>query len=135
LSTGSGFEQPPFNDQVARTGWSWGCTAFDFDNDADKDIYVANGHQSGKSAQDYCTTFWCHDIYTGDSQNDSSVEQLFSTSMAKLINREISWNGFEHNALLINRKEKGFFEAGFLMGIAFEGDGRVVLSDDFNNDG
>ena len=135
LSTGSGFEQPSFNDQVARTGWSWGCTAFDIDNDADKDIYVANGHQSGKSAQDYCTTFWCHDIYTGDSQNDSSVEQLFSTSMAKLINREISWNGFEHNALLINRKEKGFFEAGFLMGIAFEGDGRVVLSDDFNNDG
>ena len=55
--------------------------------------------------------------------------------MAKLINREISWNGFEHNALLINRKGKGFLEAGFLMGIAFEGDGRVVVSDDLNNDG
>ena len=135
LAGRSGFEQPSFNDQVARTGWSWGSTAFDIDNDADKDIYVANGHQSGKSAQDYCTTFWCHDIYTGDSQDDSSVEQLFSSSMAKLINREISWNGFEHNALLINRKEKGFFEAGFLMGIAFEGDGRVVLGDDLNNDG
>jgi len=135
LGTRSGFEQPSFNDQVARTGWSWGCTAFDIDNDADKDIYVANGHQSGKSAQDYCTTFWCHDIYTGDSQDDSSVDQLFSASMARLINREISWNGFEHNALLINRKEKGFFEAGFLMGIAFEGDGRVVLGDDLNNDG
>ena len=135
LATGSGFEQPSFNNQVSRTGWSWGCTAFDIDNDADTDIYVANGHQSGKSAQDYCTTFWCHDIYTDDSQTSSSVEQLFSKSMAKLINREISWNGFEHNALLINRKGKGFFEAGFLMGIAFEGDGRVVVSDDLNNDG
>ena len=135
LATGSGFEQPSFNNQVSRTGWSWGCTAFDIDNDADTDIYVANGHQSGKSAQDYCTTFWCHDIYTDDSQTSSSVEQLFSKSMAKLINREISWNGFEHNALLINRKGKGFLEAGFLMGIAFEGDGRVVVSDDLNNDG
>ena len=135
FATGSGFEQPSFNNQVSRTGWAWGCTAFDVDNDADTDIYVANGHQSGQSVQDYCTTFWCHDIYTGDSQTNSSVEQLFSRSMDKLINREISWNGFEHNALLINRKEMGFIEAGFLMGIAFEGDGRVVLSDDLNNDG
>ena len=135
LATETGFEQPAFNDQISRTGWAWGSAAFDVDNDADTDIYVANGHQSGKSAQDYCTTFWCHDIYTGDSKTNSSVEQLFSNSMAKLINREISWNGFEHNALLMNRKEKGFFEAAFLMGIASEGDGRVVVSDDLDNDG
>ena len=135
FATESGFEQPSFNDQVSRTGWSWGCTTFDIDNDADSDIYVVNGHQSGKSVQDYCTTFWCHDIYTGGSQTDSSVEQLFSKTMAKLISHEISWNGFEHNALLMNRGKKGFLELGFLMGIAFEGDGRVVLSDDLNNDG
>ena len=135
FATESGFEQPSFNDQVSRTGWSWGCTTFDIDNDADSDIYVVNGHQSGKSVQDYCTTFWCHDIYTGRSQTDSSVEQLFSKTMDKLIKREISWNGFEHNALLMNRGKKGFLELGFLMGIAFEGDGRVVLSDDLNNDG
>ena len=32
-------------------------------------------------------------------------------------------------------EEKGYLEAGFLMVSAFEGDGRVVRSDDLNNDG
>ena len=135
IANKKGFQQSPFNDQVSRTGWSWGCTAFDADNDSDTDIYVTNGHQSGKSAQDYCTTFWCHDIYTGDSDKNASVEKLFSKTMDKLINREISWNGFEHNAFLMNRGPNGFLETGFLLGVASEGDGRVTLSDDLNNDG
>ena len=47
------FEQTALSDLVARTGWSWGCAAEDFDNDGFPDIYIANGHETGKSVQDY----------------------------------------------------------------------------------
>src|SRR6185369_1540959 len=40
---GGGFEQTSMNDFVARTGWSWGCAAGDFDNDGFPDLYIANG--------------------------------------------------------------------------------------------
>ena len=56
-----GFQAPEFADQVARTGWSWGVTAPDIDLDGDPDLFVVNGHESGKSARDYCTTYWTHD--------------------------------------------------------------------------
>lgn len=59
-----GYRQPSFGDSVARSGWSWGVTSLDFDNDADLDLYIANGHLSDKTTKDYCTRFWCHDIYT-----------------------------------------------------------------------
>jgi len=40
---------------VARADWAWGCVFFDLDNDADKDLFVANGFttHSDASAPDY----------------------------------------------------------------------------------
>jgi len=126
--------QAPFNDQVARTGWSWGSTSFDFDNDADVDIYVANGHRSSQTAKDYCTRFWCHDIYTGSSQNDPELVPFFWHIFATEV-MPMSWNGFEHNCLLMNLSGTGFMKVGFLMGVAFEFDSRNVISDDLDGDG
>ena len=127
------FRQAPFNDQVARTGWSWGSTSFDFDNDGDCDIYVANGHLSRGSAKDYCTHFWRQDIYSGSSKEDPAIATLHelmpdSTST-------MSWNGFEHNCLLMNEAGGGFLNIAFLMGAAFEFDSRGVVTDDLNGDG
>lgn len=134
LAKPHGFSQATFNDQVARTGWSWGSSSFDFDNDADPDIYVANGHRSHETAKDYCTRFWTHDIYTGSSQHDPELvnffQQVFTTEFLP-----ISWNGFEHNCLLMNESGNGFLKIGFLMGVAFEFDSRNVISDDFDGDG
>ncbi len=48
---------------------------------------------------------------------------------------EISWNGFEHNVLLVNSPENDFPSCGFLMGIGFEFDSRAVVSADMNLDG
>ena len=39
LANGSNFQQAAFNNQVARTGWSWGSTSFDFDNDGDRESF------------------------------------------------------------------------------------------------
>lgn len=135
LWNGQRFDAPDFASQVARTGWSWGATAADFDLDGDEDIYVANGFRSGESCEDYCSTFWRHDIYTGDSSNDAAVAALFTDSMRKLNRGSISWNGFEHNALLQNLDGRGFVNVAFLLGVGEEYDSRVVIGNDLDGDG
>src|SRR5207244_3419102 len=65
LSNGDGFRQASFNNQIARSGWSWGVAAFDFDNDGDLDLYIANGHESKATVKDYDRQFWRSDVYLG----------------------------------------------------------------------
>jgi hypothetical protein len=131
------FRQPEFKDSVARSGWSWGTTSFDFDSDGDKDIYVANGHLSGKTTRDYCTQYWCHDIYTGDSQTNPAIASLFKTpdiqGGTRLVN--LSWDGYQKNHLFMNQSGAGFVNVAFLMNAAVIDDSRSVISDDFNADG
>jgi hypothetical protein len=135
LARGGKWTQPEWKDQIARTGWPSGATSFDFDNDGDRDIYIANGRQSGKTARDYGTHFWTQDIYTGRSNPEESTAKLFDVTLADVRSGEISWNGYEHNALLMNLGGKGFVDVAFLLGIAFEFDARSVVSDDFDGDG
>ena len=125
---------PDFNRQVARTGWSWGATSFDMDNDGDLDIYIANGHNSGRSVRDYCTRFWCHDIYLGSSKPDPVLFQYHIPIMSR-VGQDVSWNGYEHNHLFMNLDGRGFVNVAFLLGVAFEYDSRMVVSDDLNADG
>ncbi|MEO1994437.1 MAG: CRTAC1 family protein [Planctomycetaceae bacterium] len=134
LAGESTFKQPTFNDQVARTGWSWGATSFDFDNDGDRDIYIANGHVSGNTCKDYCSTYWRHDIYEGSSEENPRMYEFFKVNIANEL-RPISWNGFEHNVLLSNQQGQGFLSIGFLAGVATECDSRNVISDDLDGDG
>ncbi len=137
LSTGDGFVQSPTNDKVARSGWSWGSTTFDPDNDGDQDLFIGNGYQSGKSCKDYCTRYWTHDIYTGTSKPDPAVKELFGQSLAGISQNEESWNGFEHDVLFMNfgGQEQEFLNVAFLLGVGFEFDSRAVVSDDFDGDG
>ena len=135
LSQSNRFVQPEFRDQVARTGWSWGSTAFDFDNDSDVDIYVANGHSSGKSTKDHCTHFWCHDIYEGDSKPNPANQALFQDVLAGYFDRSESWDGYQKNSLLMNQEGSGFESIAFLLGVGQEFDGRAVISDDIDGDG
>ena len=129
------FSIAPSTEQVARTGWSWGVASADFDNDGDDEIYVANGHLSGETAQDYCTTFWTHDIYTGGSEPDPQIAAFFDEAIADWHNAGISWNGFEHNKLYLSGGGRSFVEIGYLMGVAFEFDARTVLDMDIDADG
>ena len=126
------YEQPDFRDDVARTGWSWGTTSPDFDNDGDPDLYVANGHLSGTTCRDYCTTYWRRDIYFGDSNENPALHDLF---FKHGMGAGESWNGFEHNVLYMNEGGRGFLNVAHLFGVAFEFDSRNVISDDFDADG
>lgn len=128
-----GFVKAPFNDQVARTGWSWGTSSFDFDNDGDRDIFVANGHYSGDSTQDYCTTFWRHDIYEQGHENVAR-DMLFQAESTDLREANISWNGYEHKVLYL-RHNGEYVNIAYLMGVAFEYDARAVVTEDIDSDG
>jgi hypothetical protein len=130
----TGLRQVPFNDQVARTGWSWGSASPDFDNDGDPDLFVANGNISNKTAKDYCTRYWTQDIYLGSSKPDPELARFFNSVIKKEM-EPMSWNGFEHDCLLMNESGRGFLNIGFLMGVAFEFDSRNVAADDLDGDG
>ena len=114
-------------------GWSWGCAAFDADNDGDVDLYIANGHLSGESAADYCTRFWCHDIYVGHQQTPGFRDLVQRNSLR--IGNDVSWNGYEKNRLFLNRNGRGFLSAAFLMDVAIQADSRSVIADDIDGDG
>ncbi len=48
---------------------------------------------------------------------------------------DISWNGYEHNALLINEGSGSYLNISFLLGLSFEFDSRSVVSADLDMDG
>ena len=133
LGGSQGLGQAHYNDSIARTGWSWGCAAFDFDSDGDEDIFIANGHRSGSTCRDYCTIFWRHDIYTGASKEDPLLGSFFNESLGTLA--KMSWNGFEHNVLYQNEGEGMFVNVAWLLGVAHEYDSRTVLAEDLDADG
>ncbi|MGK0362448.1 MAG: hypothetical protein ACI9U2_004769, partial [Bradymonadia bacterium] len=134
-----GFTQAPFAPQVAASGWSWGTVAFDLENDGDVDLYVLNGFVSGHTAQDYCTEYWRHDVHLRDEMPAAAADVFLGEAIAGL-ESGISWNGFEHNRLFINRGRAAkssarFIEAGHLFGLAGEADGRNLVATDLDGDG
>ncbi len=135
LSRGDKFEQTALSDQIKRSGWSWGATCFDFDNDGDLDIYIVNGHKSRRSAKDYETQFWRHDIYTATSELNPELDLYFRATADKLYGAGQSYGGYEKNRLYMNESGKSFLEIGYLMGVSAEEDCRNVVSDDLDGDG
>lgn len=130
-----GWRQGPLSDQVARSGWSWGVSSFDSDNDGDLDFYIANGHKSRRSAKDYDTQFWCHDIYVATSSHDPALDAYFRAVGNRLYGNGQSYGGYEKNRLFLNQNGRAFLEVGFLAGLAMEEDCRNVVSDDLDGDG
>ena len=130
-----GWHETDFAHQVARTGWTWGTTTFDFDNDGDPDLFAANGHQSGESTEDYCSNFWSHDLYDGASEPDPTLASLFAEESQGLRSGEESWDGYQKNHLLMNRRGEEFVDVAFLLGVADQFDSRSAVSADLDRDG
>jgi len=135
LQRGDRWIQPTWSDAIARTGWTWGSTAGDFDNDGDLEIYVANGHISGASVEDYDSLYWRHDIYLGSSKNDPALFQHLAKRLTPVSMLRTSWNGHQHNALLWDMGGNRYIDVAYLLGVAHETDCRAVISADLDNDG
>ena len=130
-----GFEQTSLSDSIARSGWSWGCAAADFDNDGFPDIYIANGHESRKTVRDYEPEFWLHDIYVGSSKDDAVAHAYFQSKFSSKLGRGQSYGGYEKNRFYLNQRGASFVEVGQLLGVALEEDSRAVVADDLGGDG
>jgi enediyne biosynthesis protein E4 len=133
--SGKLFQQTPFSESIARSGWSWGCSAFDFDNDGFPDVYIANGHETQQSTREYDPEFWLHDIYVGNSEDDPVATAYFSGRFAATRGRGYSYGGHERNRLYLNQQGNSFLEIGHLMGVGLEQDSRNVVADDLDGDG
>lgn len=131
----AGFQTSPLNATLARSGWSWGCSAFDFDNDGYVDSYIANGHESRSSVRDYETRFWLHDIYVGHSRENILGTAFFAGQFADTRGRGHSYGGYERNRLFWNQAGGSFLEIAHLMGVALPEDSRNVVADDLDGDG
>jgi hypothetical protein len=136
LGQGGGrFVLAPQGGSVAQSGWSWGCSAFDLDNDGFPDLYVANGHETKESVRDYEPEFWLHDIYVADSRDDAVATVYFGAKISRLRGHGQSYGGYEQNRLFLNERGQGFAEVGHLFGVALESDSRSVVADDLDGDG
>ena len=132
---GGGFEQTTLGDAIARTGWSWGCSAFDFDNDGYPDLFIANGNETKKTVRDYESEFWLHDIYIDNSVDDVSATTYLTSKFARTRGNGWSYGGYEKNRLFLNREGQGFLEVAHLFGVALELDTRNVVATDLDGDG
>jgi len=121
--------------ELNKTGWAWGATALDINNDSFKDLFIGNGHFSGKVSQDYCTTFWRQDIYQSSSKESFAFDRLFQEKTKFFDNGDKSWNPFETNRLFLNQSGKRFFEVAQQFNLAKNFDARSVLSMDFDKSG
>jgi len=132
---GAGFTRTALNDWIARTGWSWGCSAFDFDNDSLNDVYIANGHVSRPSVRDHEPEFWLHDIYVANSRDSIVAHAYMAEKFTGSRDQGYSYGGYEKNRLFWNQRGASFLELAHLFGVALETDSRNVVADDLDGDG
>jgi hypothetical protein len=130
-----GFRLGPAGPSIAQSGWSWGCSAADLDNDGFPDVAIANGHESKQTVRDYEPEFWRHDIYVGGSTDDAVLNGYFAAKLARTRGQGQSYGGFEKNRLFLNLGGREFVEAGHLLGVALEADSRCCVTDDLDGDG
>jgi hypothetical protein len=135
LWDGKRFQGSPLGNSIARSGWSWGASAFDFDNDGWPDVYIANGHETKDSVQDYEPEFWLHDIYVGDSADSRVKYAYFQQKMQNTRGVGYSYGGWERNRFFWNQQGQNFEEIGFLLGVGLSEDSRCVVAEDLDGDG
>jgi hypothetical protein len=132
---GGAFAETALSESIARSGWSWGCGALDFDNDGFVDVYVATGHETQQTVRDYERQYWLHDLYIGNSSNDAVNVTYFTVKGAATRGRGYSFGGWDRNRLFWNDHGKSFLEIGHLIGVSLQQDCRSVVADDLDGDG
>jgi hypothetical protein len=129
------FASGPAGESVARSGWSWGVSAADFDNDGWVDFYVVNGMETMGTVRDYDRQFWLHDIFVGDSRPKDPESLYFDIKLSKRRNASESYGGYEKNRLYMSRRGTNFIDAAHLLGVALQNDCRNLVAADLDGDG
>jgi enediyne biosynthesis protein E4 len=129
------FVQGPTSDSIARSGWAWGCSAADFNNDGYPDVFIGNGLESRDSVRDYESEYWLHDAFVADSDPDSAAYLYFKEKFRRTRGRGHSYGGYEYDRLYLNQNGRSFLEVGHPFGVSAQRDSRNVVTEDLNRDG
>lgn len=120
------FSDVSFETNVYDAGWCWAGKFWDYDNDGDLDLMVANGYISGDKRHEYFIDLAVTVTKPGFDPRDANM-------WPELANK--SFAGYEPSRVWRNEGNEIFKEVAEELGLADTRDGRGLAVADFDNDG
>ncbi|MBN2473842.1 MAG: VCBS repeat-containing protein [Pirellulales bacterium] len=120
------FSDISFEANVYDAGWCWAGRFWDFDNDGDLDIMVANGYISGDPDDEYFTKLALSVTKPGFDPVDARNWPMMGNS---------TFSGYEPSRVWRNDGNEVFTEVAGQLGLADTRDGRGLAIADFDGDG
>jgi hypothetical protein len=120
------FADVSFETNVYDAGWAWAGRFWDYDNDGDLDIMVANGYISADPSDEYFTKLARTVTKPGFDPIDAHNWPEMGQS---------TFAGYEPKRVFRNEGNETFKEVAEELGLADKGDGRGLAIADFDNDG
>jgi tetratricopeptide (TPR) repeat protein len=120
------FSDVSFEAGVYDGGWCWAGRFWDYDNDGDLDIMIANGYISGDPSHEYFTDLAMSVTRPGfDPVDARNWPEMGNSTFA----------GYEPSRVWRNQGNEVFKEVAEEIGLADIGDGRGLAIADYDNDG
>jgi len=120
------FNDISFEAEVYDGGWCWAGKFWDFDNDGDLDIMVANGYISGTPDDEYFTKLATSVTQAGFDPIDAQNWPTMGDS---------TFSGYQTSRVWRNEGNEVFKQVAEEIGLADIHDGRGLAIADFDNDG
>ncbi len=120
------FTDVSFETNVYDGGWCWAGRFWDYDNDGDLDIMIANGYISGNPDHEYFTDLATAVTRPGFDPTDAQSWPKMGDS---------TFAGYEPSRVWRNEGNEVFVEVAARIGLNDHRDGRGLAIADFDNDG
>ncbi|MBN2559604.1 MAG: VCBS repeat-containing protein [Phycisphaerae bacterium] len=120
------FNDISFEAEVYDGGWCWAGKFWDYDNDGDLDIMVANGYISGTPDDEYFTKLATSVTQSGFDPIDAQNWPTMGDS---------TFSGYQTSRVWRNEGNEVFKQVAEEIGLADIHDGRGLAIADFDNDG
>jgi len=120
------FRDISFEANVYDAGWAWAGRMWDYDNDGDLDLMVANGYISGNPKDEYFNKLATTVTQPGFDPVDARNWPVMGDS---------TFAGYEPKRVFRNDGNETFTEVAAQLGLADRHDGRGLAIADFDNDG
>lgn len=120
------FSDVSFETNVYDAGWCWAGRFWDYDNDGDVDIMVANGYISGDPNDEYFAKL-------AISVTKPGFDPIDAQNWPKM--GDSTFSGYEPSRVWRNDGSEVFTEVAEQLGLADTGDGRGLAIADFDGDG